>query len=677
MMSALETKVKRHRNHKNRWVAKHDVLHFLNRKQLAVQRKTVLTAAEEMHRLHLTWQDLDEALDTACFNAEALKQRVTEPKEFLAELQKLALEFEDEVGIWLGLKGAVVAVDKDRHAAAVKKHKLGSATENVEDDAAAKLLEPGQEAGVVQVRGVMAKGADKRRITIMPRMLLEGIVQGETAAERRLPKGRLIRTVVVVPGVHCCLDFVYFDEVGKARWNRTWEYEYLGVQTRHVKGEPVGVLMKPWVDLLRKVPELLKHLMIVAQPAAVRDAIVVGWCTQDLANERGAAPTVQQHDLVGSQSTEAIKKLRMHLHMLDALIAGDMTAVCQVTDIICAKTCKDIAHAHSSEMKRWMKRTAACKKQAVKYVVGPLEMAMMCNKIHEGLQTWLNTEDWILKGARQGGHLAYLPDLKAKRLVPMERFLEEWKVNMELPEVPQLPKLGGQKIDPQWLEARFAWLGEDGRAPAAEWGREEDGTDERLKKQITHAMQKLDESSILICADEEEIFEENAELLQDHPAFREAKWSNLLDKLFPEGGDAPGAGKSKKLKKHLETGKAKKRRQNKALHAKAGLHEDYVKKARVCLLESSLSREDLAGQVQLIGKRKKPISSSKVKLKQLKKSAAKKYTAAGKFAKSVKQAQKTKKKAAELKKWLETQPEFAKKSLMGTYVRVCQDQPQL
>ena len=122
MTELLETKVKRNRKHKNRWVVKQDVLHFLNGKERAVQRKTVLTAAEEMLRLHLTWQDIDEALDTACFNAEALKKQVTDPAEFKAQLQKLALEFEDEIGIWLGLKGAKVAVDKDRHADAVRRH---------------------------------------------------------------------------------------------------------------------------------------------------------------------------------------------------------------------------------------------------------------------------------------------------------------------------------------------------------------------------------------------------------------------------------------------------------------------------------------------------------------------------------------------------------------------------
>ena len=56
------------------------------------------------------------------------------------------------------------------------------------------------------------------------------------------PKGKLGRTVIVLPGVHCCADFFSIVD-GKAVWNRNWSVEYNGVLKEYWKGDPCGNVM--------------------------------------------------------------------------------------------------------------------------------------------------------------------------------------------------------------------------------------------------------------------------------------------------------------------------------------------------------------------------------------------------------------------------------------------------
>ena len=67
-------------------------------------------------------------------------------------------------------------------------------------------------------------------------------------------------------------------------------------------------------------------------------------------------------------------------------------------------------------IKSWLKRKACAQDEVVKYVVGPREIMLLIKHMHEGLEKWLAECDFIYEGARQGGHLALLPDLKAKEM---------------------------------------------------------------------------------------------------------------------------------------------------------------------------------------------------------------------------------------------------------------------
>ncbi len=299
---------------------------------------------------------------------------------------------------------------------------------------------------------------------------------------------------------------------------------------------------------------------------------------------------LMQHDLVGCQSTAEIKKLRAHYGQPDCIVAADMTATCQVTDLMAAKKAHDIAFEHQVEIKRWLREKARELNMDVNYAIGPLELMLIANVIHDGWVSWLNEADWVLCGARQGGHLAYLPDMVEKRLKPFEELAKE------MPDLKHLPSLGGPKINKQWLEDRFAWLSEDGVPKKPDW-KEQEKTDATIRQQRDDKRrQELSETSLLITVDEQELFNQDQALLQDHPKVRAASYRDLV----AVSGDLAKAKLSKAIGKSAE----KKRARIRAKEARRPLHPDYLGKCRQYLKEG-MSTENLAERVVLKAKKNK------------------------------------------------------------------------
>ena len=102
-----------------------------------------------------------------------------------------------------------------------------------------KKLEKEAGGGMKQQRGPEEKGQDKKRITLLHRLLLDNTVPGN--GKRKKPKGRLERTVIVLPGIHCNAD--YFDIVDNvAVWNRDWSVEVNGETVSYKKWQKLGII---------------------------------------------------------------------------------------------------------------------------------------------------------------------------------------------------------------------------------------------------------------------------------------------------------------------------------------------------------------------------------------------------------------------------------------------------
>ncbi len=179
--------------------------------------------------------------------------------------------------------------------------------------------------------------------------------------------------------------------------------------------------------------------------------------------------------------------------------------------------------------------------------------------------------------------------------------------------------------------------------------------------------QKLTEKSILITVDEQEIFNENASMLQNHPAMREKIYQNMLESL------AKGKVKEEALGKAME--KARSRGTVRAQEAKAPLHSEYWKKARQYMKEG-MSREELAARVPASAKKYKYRKGRRGKTSFMAKSIKHKLSKMSKYilkkkSKQSKKVMKKKKKAS-----LEEEVEFDAGPMVGKKVRVVKEQTQ-
>ena len=341
---------------------KWDTLEALGRRVKNAARKTTLTPEQEKLNMKLTWQSFDDLLYTCTLGSEEeLKKLVIKPQEWREHVEELVFEFEDEVGVWVGLKNRKVAVTEKVHAQQRKRQRLRSKTQRQ----ALKVEQAEQEegGGMHQTRGLEGKGEDKRRITFLHRLILENVAQ--TAKKRLKPRGRLDRTVVVLPGQYLNADYFDIDEKGVARWNRTWDYEYGGQPKKYEKGEPLGNFGMQLQQIKRAFPELLKKFLVLQQPAAFRDGIIVGWCMEDLHNRQKYV--CMQNDLVGCQNTQEVKELRFNYMQPNTNILPEMTACSQLTDIMLAHQVHALGRDATAEVRMWMK--ARAKRQKTELVL--------------------------------------------------------------------------------------------------------------------------------------------------------------------------------------------------------------------------------------------------------------------------------------------------------------------
>ena len=595
---------------------KQDLLKAIGRAKHTVQRKTVLTPAEECTRCRLTWQDFDYMLHACTLSKERLQEYVAAPTDFIAHAEDMVIEFEDEVGMWVGMDQSKVTLDLEEGQQMNKKRKLSTGL--VQDAEKLEALKNEAGAGCTQVRGAEGKGEDKKRITIMHRLILRNVAQ--TATKRLKPKGELARTVIVLPGTHANADYMSFDEAGHAVWNRDWDYEYLGKSCRHFKGEKLGNTMIQLQHIKKAFPELMEKFLVLQQPAAYRDAIIVAWCMIDL--HKKYPYVLQQHDLLGAQATTEVKKLRHLLNIPECLIAGNMTDCLQLTDIMIANVVKSIARQEMPGIRRWMKAKALDQGGGMKYTVGSLEILMIAEKIDDGLKSWLEDYDFIFSAARQGGHLAHVPDLVEKKLITVEEAAKHWpatplsakaagKSDKEKEKLARLevPPLGGAKIDASWLQDRFKWFDTDGLPIEPAWTDMDDSIDPEVEGTDVKPADFVvpltteehdDDGNVVVTQEEQDIFNAHASELQSHPQMRKQVYIEMLRKLNEASGAKKKVVKKLELKQKGKNGKKSAR----MIQARRGLAQEWKLKSAQ-YLEEGYTAEQMAGRVVLQASKKK------------------------------------------------------------------------
>ena len=140
------------------------------------------------------------------------------------------------------------------------------------------------------------------------------------------PKGVVGLTLFIVPGVHARLS----DISASRNFIQDEQFELAGEITIRKKGTSVKGLMKKWVELRSKCPEMFVGLSIMQQPAAVTDSVVQHWRIQELSAQYGRS-IWQRYTFATHMTSEAYQSMSLGW-MLRSLFLGKMTPVLQLTD---------------------------------------------------------------------------------------------------------------------------------------------------------------------------------------------------------------------------------------------------------------------------------------------------------------------------------------------------------
>ena len=196
----------------------------------------------------------------------------------------------------------------------------------------------------------------------------------------------------------------------------------------------------------------------------------------------------------------------------------------------------------------------------------------------------MEERDIIVDTLIQTGMLAYVPDMESRTLKPIGEYAEIWGE--------KIPAMDARTIKDSWVKDRYGW----DYTMEANWEAQSDWKE--IKEGIqAYKNDYLDDRSVLITVDEEEIFTGSSAELQSHPAMREAKHREILSKL-------PDALlKNKQAAPGKDSKDMKKRKRVRAAIASRKVSKEYQEKVAVYLHEGA-STEDLLKQVIPAAKKK-------------------------------------------------------------------------
>ena len=112
----------------------------------------------------------------------------------------------------------------------------------------------------------LVKGAERVRLTYVDRAVVKNYFD-----ETEEPVGEVLRPVLVVAGVHARLSNITLHAPYK--WIKREEFLYKGETVIHEAGATTKSAMKFWCELREQDPTLFEHVVVMQQPAAVRDEV--------------------------------------------------------------------------------------------------------------------------------------------------------------------------------------------------------------------------------------------------------------------------------------------------------------------------------------------------------------------------------------------------------------------
>ena len=281
---------------------------------------------------------------------------------------------------------------------------------------------------------------DKFRVTLQCRQALLGFF----ADGDEPPTSTQLPGILIVYGVHCRLSNI--DE--HRRWNEDEVFEVAGVEVIRKQGEKIpGSLMAGWTELREKHPEYFEELVVMQQPAATCDEIIVGWSLEDLGKRFSGV--VLQRDLVSGALSSRAKLAAYLQQIIPCWVGPGMTPVVQVTDTDVAFPLKKIIERRKWDITKEFKELAIKEGRETSFKMGPPElMKVLYGSVME-FKEWADAQHLVLRALRRNGQLAYIP--KNGKLEVITEELCPWMVKLKVGDI------GGHRYPDSWVEDRYLW----------------------------------------------------------------------------------------------------------------------------------------------------------------------------------------------------------------------------
>ena len=167
------------------------------------------------------------------------------------------------------------------------------------------------------------------------------------------PIGVVMPGLVIVSGVHARLSNISSD----GKWIEDEEFCYKNKSVIRKSGKPVGRILASFRKIREQKPELSDDIIVMSQPSAFCDSIIVHW--NQIALSKSIVQSIHQRDLFAGALSCSAKASCAASQSISAWIQGSMTAVLQLTDTDFSFSFKSSARAVMADLRREMKRKAA------------------------------------------------------------------------------------------------------------------------------------------------------------------------------------------------------------------------------------------------------------------------------------------------------------------------------
>jgi hypothetical protein len=231
------------------------------------------------------------------------------------------------------------------------------------------------------------------------------------------------------------------------KWKEDERYQYGGKLIERKAGKCVGMILKSWVQMRKRKPELFENWEVYSQPGAVVDPIIQSWELEEQSEEFPCS--VWCRDMLASGYTVECRMKQSVAQQIPCQVKAGVTPIVQLTDTDFGFSFKASLAAAHVEMRQEMKAKARIQGKIATFKCGVPEIMELLETARKAQEVRLKRSDWIVAALRRNGYFHWRPCWKQDCLV--EASLQDWC--QELPE-------GSYRYPSHWLEERGSWLKE-------------------------------------------------------------------------------------------------------------------------------------------------------------------------------------------------------------------------